>query len=347
MRAARAQSRERKLVASPKTTIGGHDLFAELLFSPRMAFIWDETRKAVTWVNAAARSKFGLGPAELQEALPHSLTRCFAKCFEGKKARVCSAAKVKLAGFPALDCSLDALELAGGNRGLIVSEIAARKEAPGIVHTPAPRKKPAVKLSGKQRPASKKQAQKLPAKAGELTLEELRAFKAIGGMVRELARNKPSSAQPSPARIAARSRSADGRPSAQAGAAPVFSAYDLVLFLGQDFRVVAAEGRAQRLGWRKPGLLAKHAAQLLLPGEQAIFDRMTKKLCVTSAQFCRETLVVLGEGGNSVPCRAVLCRWPEGKGHYFLGLISLVMPARLQRMKPRPLSGPGITQLAA
>ena len=188
-------------------------------------------------------------------------------------------------------------------------------------------------------PANSKQA----ASAGQLTPEEMRAFKAIGRTVRRLARKKRLAA------TAAHEAPASQPPQrtlpgldAQGAAAMMFSAFDLVLFLDHDFAVTRTEGRPQQIGWRKASLLGKPAADVLPPAEQAIFRRMVKKL-EAGAKVCRDTLLLSGEAGGNVPCRAVFSCWPDGNAHYFLALLSLSVPARLKRSPGLPQ----ITRLAA
>ena len=66
---------------------------------------------------------------------------------------------------------------------------------------------------------------------------------------------------------------------------------------------------------------------------------MIKKLNA-GAKICRDTLVLSGEAGGSVPCRAILGRWPDGNAHYFLALLSLSLPARLKRSACLPANNP-------
>lgn len=339
--------------ASPLTAAGGHNPLQDLLFSPRAAFIWDQTRRAVTWMNAAARSKFDLGPQDLQASLPAALVRRFAQCFDAApgKAKACRIVKLKIARQPALDCSLDVLELAGGNRGLIVAEADALQAAAGIVCLPAPARKAGAKAPAKARPPAKhpKKPNKPSAPAPQLTLEELRSFKAIGRAVRRLAEEKlrAGAASPHKAACARPSQQAEPAFSVQTSPTLLFSAFDLVLFLGKNLDIVGSEGRPQRLGHRKSDLLGKPAAQIFHPAEQIIFHRMARKLEASAAQTGRDTLLLCDAAGGTLPCRAILGRWPDGNARYFLALISLAMPQRLKRLQPQALNAPSITRLAA
>ncbi len=346
--AAWEQSRqEEKLAARPNKAIGGCDPFADLLFLPRAALIWDHTSRAITWMNAAARAKFGLGVEEVQAALPARLAGRLAECFDAAKGngKACAAVKFKAGRHPAIRCSLEVLDLAGGHQGLIVSEAASAQEPPNVVRLPTPPKKTITKPSGK-RPATQKRQQQpseRAAPAGQLTPEELRAFKAIGRTVRRLAREKQRCAN-------AVAEAASSHPPRQSGAGAgaqatpdlLFSAFDLVLFLDGDFAISRTEGRPQQVGWRKSNLLGKPAVKVLPLPEQTVFRRMIKKLGA-GAKICRETLVFSGEAGGNVPCRAILGRWPDGDTQYFLALLSLSVPARLKRLPVLPQ----ITRLAA
>ncbi len=338
------------MAASQNNAIADQNPFQDLLFSPRAAFIWDHTRHAVTWMNPAARSKFGLAAQDLQAALPGGLVHRFAQCFDRSERKRSATFKLKLAGRPGLDWSVEVIELAGGHRGLIVAETASAHAAAGKVSPAAPSKKAVAKLPGKARAPDKraKKPGKGPALVPQLTPEELRAFKAIGRSVRRLAQQKQrvsnSREPPSSTLAGLQSSSAQGM---QTVPALLFSAFDLVLFLDKNFAAVRSEGRPQRLGWRKSSLLGKPAVQLLPAKEQAIFCRMTKKLHIEGAQICRDSLIVSGEAGGSVPCRVILGRWPDGGAQYFLALISLSLPSRLKQAHFQADPLPHITRLAA
>ncbi len=337
------------MAASPNNAIADQNPFLDLLLSPRAAFVWDQTRRAVTWMNSAARSKFGFTAQELQAALPDRLVRRFAHCFDASEAKRGTAVKLKLAGRPALDCFLEVIELAGGNRGLVLAETASAHARGGIDSPAAQPNKTIAKASGKA-PAAAKRAKKpgTSALVPQLTPEELRAFNAIGRTVRRLTQEKQraSSSQQPPAATLVPLQGSRAL-SVQTVPALLFSAFDLVLFLDKNFGIVGSEGRPQRLGWRKSSLLGKPAAQLLPSKEQAIFGRMTKKLSLAEAQICRDSLVVAGEAGGSAPCRIVLGRWPEGGAQYFLALISLSLPSRLKQAQFQANPVAHIARLAA
>ena len=347
------QSRqEEKLAARPNKASAGRDPFADLLFSPRASFIWDHTTCTITWMNAAARSKFGLDAKKAQAALPARVAARLVQGFEAAQAngKASGAVRFKAGRHPAVPCTFEIAELAGGHKGLIVSEAAATQEPANVLRLPTPptppKKKTVAKPSGKQTAAQTKR-QPAPSNPAapicQLTPEELRAFKAIGRTVRRLAREKQRRASAVPEASAAEAplQALPGADSRGASAL-LFSAFDLVLFLDRDFVISRTEGRPQQIGCRKSGLLGKPAANVLPPAEQAIFRRMVKKL-EAGAKVCRDTLVLSGGAGGSVPCRAVLSRWPDGNAHYFLALLSLNVPARLKRSP----AFPQITRLAA
>ncbi len=337
------------MAARRNKAIAGRDPFADLPFSPRAAFIWDQTSCAITWMNGAARSKFGLGAEKEQTALPAGVAARLAQGFDEAQAngKACGAVRFKAGRYPAIPCTFEVMELAGGHKGLIVSEAAVTQEPANVVRLPAPaKKKTAAKSSGK-RPAAPTKQQPAPsspaAPVGQLTPEELRAFKAIGRTVRRMAREKRRCANTAAEAVPAQApEQAVPAADLQASAALLFSAFDLVLFLDAGLAVSRTEGRPQQIGWRKSGLLGKPAANVLPPAEQAIFRRMVKKVDA-GAKISRDTLVLSGEAGGSMPCRAVLSRWQDGSTHYFLALVSLSVPARLKRMPAIPQ----ITRLAA
>jgi hypothetical protein len=324
--------------------MASRDALADLLFSPRAAFIWDHTARTVTWMNGAARSKFGFGAEALQAALPASAVSRLTKGFGAAQANGTASGSIrfKAGRHPAIPCAFEITDLACGHKGLIVSDAAAAPEPANVVRLPAPpKKKAAAKPSGK-RPATPKRQTALSkpaaAPAGQLTAEELRAFKSIGRTVRRLAREKRHRAKAAPASApdtAQPPRQAMSAAGMQAASDLVFSAFDLVLFLDHDLAVSRTEGRPQAIGCRKSGLLGKPAANVLAPGEQTIFQRMVKKLNA-GVKACRDTLVFSGGAGSSVPCRAVLSRWPDADTPYVLALLSLSLPARLKRLPDFP-----------
>ncbi len=297
-------------------------------------------------MNGAARAKFGLG-AEALQAEPSAgvvsrLTQGFGAAQASANGTASGSIRFKAGRYPAIPCVFEVTDLAGGHKGLIVSDAAEAPEPANVVRLPAPAKnKAAAKPPGKRPAAPKRQtapAKPAAAPGCQLTAEELRAFKSIGRTVRRMAREKQRSAKAASASApdsAQPPRQAAPVPETQAAPDLLFSAFDLVLFLNRDLAVVRTEGRPQAVGCRKSGLLGKPAANVLAPAEQAIFRRMVKKLNA-GAKTCRDTLVLSGETRSSVPCRAVLSRWPGADAPYVLALLSLCLPARLRRLPDFP-----------
>jgi hypothetical protein len=326
----------------------------DLPFSPRAAFIWDHTRQAIAWMNAAARAKFRLSPEGLSDALPKSSIRKFAQHLGKAEAgpAACAPLKLRIARHPAFDCSLDVLELASGHPGLVVAEAGAQEQI--LVQPRAPKARPKgalVKMPPKR--AARAPARQTFTAAGspppQLTPEELRSFKAIGRAVRKLCREKRPAAAPAlPSAVHAPSRE-QKRPTAHTEATLClpFSAFDVVLFLNEELDIAGSEGRPQWLGWRKRGLLGQPAVQLLPAEERAVLSRMVKKLGSTGAQICRETVSVADGTGNVRLCHAVLGYWGQGHARYFLALLEFKMPRRLKKLQYQRNSAASITWLAA
>jgi hypothetical protein len=339
------QSRqEEKLAVRPDKALASRDPFADLPFSPRAAFIWDHTAHAITWMNGAARSKFRIDTEASRAVAPAGVTARLVQGFGAAQAngKASGSIRFKAGRYPAIPCTFELTDLASGHKGLIVSEAVPSPEPANVVRLPEPAKKKAASKPAGKRPAAPK---RLPAPskptAGpvcQLTPEEMRAFKAIGRTVRRLAREKQrgAKASPVPAPLSAR-QPQQATPAAEVRATPdlFFSAFDLVLFLDRDFAISRTEGRPQQVGRRKSGLLGKPVATVLAPAEQTVFQRMVKKLNGV-AKVCRDTLVLSGEAGGGVPCRAVLGRWPDTGAPYFLALLSLSLPARLKRLPDFP-----------
>jgi hypothetical protein len=327
---------------SPLTAAGSQNPLVDLLFSPRVAFIWDSTRHTVAWMNAAARSKFDLSLKDFAEAIPPEMVRQFSECAEaaerGEQSVYILKLKLGRARRPA-PYSIDALELANGHKGLIVAEGGDAR----LTREPVPlQAKPKHKPRAPRRPKTLK---KTAPPQQQLTQEEARALKAIGRTVRKLCEEKERARALSPAACDAKYVPAR-MPGTQAGPDLLFSAFDLVLFLDADFVIVRSEGRPQRVGLCKSRLNRKAAAALLPGPEQALFQRMVKKVN-SSARICHETLAFSEEAGAGVPCRAVLGLWEGDGAHYFLALLSLKVPRRLKRFQAQVVSQPGVTRLAA
>jgi hypothetical protein len=335
------------LAAQTIKAVAGSDPFADLLFSPRAAFIWDHSARAIAWLNAAARSKFGAGREELQQKLGVRLARSFSAA--ASHGNIAGAIEFKAGFDPKISCSFEVLELAGGHEGMIVSEMASAQERPAAGRKPAPPKSKCAPAALRKRgsasakllaAASAKSAaparSELPAlrppapAARQLTPDEMRAFKAVGRTVRRLARDKRQESSGAPAALASRAGKPRSTSQVRTAEAMLFSAFDLVLLLDADFVIAQTEGRPQAAGWRKSALLGRAAEKLLTPAEQAILRRMIKKL-QAGAKICRDTLVLTGEARESAPFRAILGRCSEGALPYFLALLSLELPARLQR----------------
>jgi hypothetical protein len=326
----------------------------DLPFSPRAAFIWDQTRQAIAWMNAAARAKFGLNLEALSEALPKSLIRKFSQHL--KKAEAGEAAywqvKLRIARHPVVDCCLEVLELASGHHGLVVAEAEAQ-QIPAVPPRPlkALPKAPMLKVPPKRKTAAAapRTLKRPETPVQQLTPEELRSFKAIGRTVRKLCREKHPAAAPALPRAAPLPSAAQRRPAARAQATLglPFSVFDVVLFLDKKLDIMGSEGRPQCLGWRKQALLGQAAAQLLPAKEQTVLYRMVKKLGSTAIQICKETVIVAGGAGGGKPCRAVLGHWGQGNAHYFLALLALKLPRRMKKLVYQPVSTASITRLAA
>jgi hypothetical protein len=340
------------LAAGPLTAAGNS--FMDLPFSPRAAFIWDHTRQAIAWMNAAARAKFGLSLEGLSGALPKSLTRRFSqhlKKAEAGEAAYCSV-KLKIAPHPVFYCCLEVLELASGHHGLVVAEAGAQSCLP---LEPRPQsaqpkraliKVPRARRTGAAAPGKLKDQETA---VRQLTPEELRSFKAIGRSVRKLCREKRTAAAP-PLPIAAPLRTKEQkRPASRArGTLCVpFSAFDVVLFLDNKLDIARTEGRPQCLGWRKSALLGRPTAQLLPAEERAILYSMVKKLGSAATQICRETIIVADGAGGGKPCHAVLGRCGDANAHYFLALLALTLPRRLKKLQLQPVRTASITRIAA
>ena len=311
------------MAKSPTITAGAPPL-SDLLFSPRAAFIWSHTRKSVAWMNPAARAAFALRLEDFSASIPASLVRQFAKVTARRES---GFVKVKIAGAPPLACSVEILNLADGQDGVIVAELAEGEQAP-----------PALPISGKPARRPAKTARKMPAGAKRrtasktppaLTAEEMRAFKAVGRKVLRLCEDKKEAAPAASPPVPSNGAVSKDQP-AQA-LMDVLAAFDLVLFLSERLDIVDMKGRPARLGWRKGSLTGKSVADVVLPYDRAILRRMLKKLHGQTACNARGTLVVGGENGTAMPCRAILGRWKEGNAAFFLAFISLELPARLKR----------------
>ena len=321
-------------MATRLTAVAGAYPLSDLLFSPRAAFIWNHTRNSVAWMNPAARSAFALRLEDFSASLPPGLIRRFAHFTERKEGGL---AKVKIAGSPSLTCSIEILKLADGQDGLIVAETDAdERPAKPVPCAPARAAKKAVRKSSA---GTAKQRRKSPKIPPTLTTEEMRAFKAVGRKVLRLCEEKkdlpPSAEAPLPVAAPSPFGSAGPSPDRSAQAlADVLAAFDLVFFLNDSLDIVSLQGRAPRLGLRKAKLARKNAYDLLLPYDQGILRRMFKRLNGGTSKRSRDTLVVRGETGDGVACRAVLGRWGEGGAAFFLALLSLELPARLKRLQP-------------
>jgi hypothetical protein len=332
------------LPARPYQTASGHHAFSDLLFSPRAAFIWNHTRRSVAWMNPAARAAFARPLEEFSKSLSARLIGLFARHVDAQTVGVLS---IKIGRGPAIRCSVEGLNLAGGEQGLIVAEAAADADLtpppPSGVKRMAP-KKPARKV----RPAAAKTqaAKRTPPPA--LTEEEMRAFKAIGRKVRRLCEEKrranDKEAGPASMRGSALSAPSAAQDATQA-MKDLLSAFDLVLSLGDGLEILSVEGRP-RMGWRKTDLKRKSVNELFPSQDRAVFERMLKKL-QKGARSARETLRVFDGKGESAPCRVVLGRPEESGGAYFFAALSLALPARLKSSPAPALAAPAPRRMAA
>lgn len=344
MGAWRNRGRDRKLATSPiKGTSGLHSV-SDLLFSPRVAFIWNHTRKSVVWMNPAARAVFALRLEDFSASLPPALVRRFSHCVEKQMAVL---AKVKVPHGRTLDCSVEILKLAAGEDGLIVAELsAAEGRLPAFHAPPIPRK--AVQIPKR----AVRRAPRRAAKAGQkaevpaLSADEMRAFKSVGRKVLRLCEEKkhvsalPTAAPPPPS-----SRPGDSLTPDRAAQSlrDVLSAFDLVLFLSDGLDVVKVEGRTAQFGWRRARLIGKPVAGLLAPQDQAAVNRIVRTLRSPSRRSGK-ALTLRAGAGSGVACRAVAGSWEQDGAAFFLAFLSLEPRQDAKRRQP---AGSARTPLAA
>jgi hypothetical protein len=326
------------LAKSPLATVAGAHPLSDLLFSPRAAFIWNHTRGTVAWMNPAARAVFALRLEDFSASLPASLIRRFAQFADRKEG---GFAKVKIPGALSLGCSVEILKLADGQDGLIVAEAGEEEERrPPPAPSNAKKSKNEPKKTIKKAPAgSARGRRETPRTPPALTAEEMRAFKAVGRKVLSLCAEKRCSGEPMAAEAPLAAPTSlecpAGSPDRLAQTlTDVLAAFDVVLFLGESLDIVGVRGRAAQLGWRKAKLTGKTVGALLAPYDRALLRRMLKKLRSQTVYGSRDTLVVSGENGEALPCRAVAGRWEHENAAFFLAFISLEPPARLKRSQP-------------
>lgn len=327
------------MTKSPSIPAGAYPL-SDLLFSPRAAFIWNHTRQSVAWMNPAARAVFASRLEDFSAAIPASLARRFAQVAASGESGV---VKVKIAGAPRLSCSVEILNLADGQDGVIVAELGEEEEARArALPSPAASPAKAPRKSVRKAPAKAKRQAALK-QAPVLTAEEMRAFKAVGRKVLRLCSSDTRRAgEAAVAEPGVSAKSAVSPDRAQA-LTEIFAAFDLVLFLSEALDIVGLKGRPARLDWRKSNLSGKSVTDLLAPFERSILRRMLKKLDRRSALSAAGMLLVGGEGGEATPCRAILGRSPEAGAAFFLAFVSLEPPARLKRLQ----TASSATRLAA
>jgi hypothetical protein len=286
-------------------------------------------------MNPAARAAFAPRLEDFSASLPAGLIRRFAQFADRNEG---GFAKVKIPGAPSLGCSIEILKLADGQDGLIIAEVGDEEERRPPAPSNAKESKSEPNKTIKKAPAgSAKGRSKTPQTPPALTAEEMRAFKAVGRKVLRLCAekcpNEPTAAgDPLPAPASSES---PGSPAPLAQTlTDVLAAFDVVLFLGEGLDIVDVRGRATQLGWRKANLTGKTVAALLAPYDHALLRRMLKKLRSQTVYGSRDTLVVSGENGGALPCRAVAGRWEHENAAFFLAFISLEPPARLKRSQP-------------
>ena len=345
------QSRqEEKLAARPNKASAGRDPFADLLFSPRASFIWDHTTCAITWMNAAARTKFGIDAKKVQAALPARTAARLAEGFEAAKANgtACGTVRFKAGRYPAVPCTFEVMELAGGHKGLIVSEAAATQEPANVLRLPTPPKKKscgqtagqaACRANETAASAQRSRCGSLPTHTrGDARLQSHRPDGAPAGAGETACRHCrtrgacKSAAATSPARPGRTRRRRPDVLRVRSGALP----------RSRLRRHPHGKAGLSTLAGAKRACWENRPRMSCRPRNKPSFAAWSRSL-KPGAKVCRDTLLLSGEAGGNVPCRAVLSRWPDGNAHYFLALLSLNVPARLKRSP----AFPQITRLAA
>ncbi len=326
---------------------GGSDPLTDLLFSSRAAFIWDHSKAAVSWMNAAARGKFGLAADELSRMLPRDAAETLSSFVKP------GGGSLKTPGFLVLKLpkrrrgffSMEFIELADGAPGAIVTETGriAGQAPPASLPIRKPAKKRVVKKRNSPAPV-------------KLTPRELQSFKSIGKAVFKLCGEKQAStivplpgAFPSSAFECAGSRNKPPRESLEPflSASSLLGAFDLVLYLDRAGKILQCDGRPQRIGWRKSSLTRASAACLFPDAERGVFWRMTAQLDRDSSAVNREVLLLRDEAGEISPCCAIVAPVSAHGAHYLLALLSFKLPQRLKKHYTQSLKSARPTRLAA
>ena len=275
-------------------------------------------------MNPAARTAFALPLDEFSKAIPAGVKRRLARCVEEQAGAFVS---IKIGRDASLRCSVEILKLAGGEDGLIVAETTADSDFAPALPPPLPSAKGKARL---KKPKPKARASGKPMSPPKLTVEEMRAFKAIGRKVRRLCEEKRAGSAKEAAAARFRESQRDALPAERADQAlrAAIAAFDLALFLGGGLEIVRVEGRP-RMGWRKASLIGRPVSELLPSSDRLQFQRMIEKLH-RGAVSVRDSLYVLDGKGQESPCRAVVGLGGAAGAPFFFGVLSLELPARLK-----------------
>lgn len=345
--------------ASPTQTA-----WADLLFSPRPAWLWDADAGAFIWANSSARMRFGGDLAAMKERLPRQTARRLSAVAQFKRRPLVAKENLlidKSAAGGDLVCDLEGLRLADGHAGLIVKEAVepAPRRAGGKRGSGSAKTAPAPKLVAGRRVAPKKPSRKSqPTRSPQvahgaaghrptLSPEELASFRAIGRRVRRLCREKQRAAsapRPESSAVALHSAKPDTtarRESFQPHVLPfdanVLQAFDAFMLVDHRRSVQSLTGRLCRTaGWTKRECCSRDVTLLACEGERARFEALFEKLAHAGRRTVADELVFEDRQGAMLPCRVILGRAGEsaaGQNGPFawVAVISLKMKDRLSR----------------
>ena len=228
-------------------TAGEHDPLSGLLFSPCAAFIWNNDRRSIAWMNGAARDRFKLGVQELSAALSKAVIQRLTAFFDSSKRKRPATLKIKLGGVSLTFSTVAPLKLAAGDDGLIIAEVREGEGAAAKVSQNAPTKFSAKKpKTAKQVLPEASMTRTLPAQM--LTPEEWQSFRAIGRRVRKLCREKlkgltlPATPASAPAPLpSARSEAKPSQTASRDQVQTMLCAFDMFLLLDADMNVFKVE----------------------------------------------------------------------------------------------------------
>jgi PAS domain-containing protein len=315
-----------------------HSSWADLLFSPRAAWLFDASAGQFLWGSPSARERFGADLAGFAERLPRSTMKRLLSISRFKRRPLIVTEPLVLGhGGESLPCRIEALSLADGSTGLIIRDARGEPAGPaGLAQRQSAPPKPAPRASTPVRGAVARDGAASP----RLSPEDEQALRAIGRRVRRLCRAKQAERNEPQAARAAMARPAKAAGSRDAAQCPeldarILQAFDAFAELDGQGRITSLSGRLCRAaGWSARDSTGLPLMAFAQGKDRSRIEALIARLQREPGRVASADLLFRANSGAPLACRVVAAvRCGDGRADpaMWAAIISLKTSRRMLR----------------